>query len=375
MIASSLVIYDWTDAIFEGACNWLYDLGTTSAAGTSCNCFWTLQCVISRLRLVQHRNTNVYTTYYMTRIKKLRRWHDIHFTSTKRTPKSSKMKNVKRYTNKHLHMIHMLHLHREYGCDGQCRAGCRGACTVTTQQVGAWHTGVSICCSTSHSSGLAVRCITWAPSLPELQKVRYGDSIHSGVWPELQKVLYCEWNNNLWKGITSKPDVRFMPKKDAGTVDIMREKEATATSNSTRMIRLRMVSSCMAHTSRVLSMFSTISCSERHENVKCGQNTVNTWWVDSKRLMSRRCLQCSHSKELPGIAVVITDLVIAIIIACCCYHDYYCELLLLLWSININGIIRLQHMGLTCWPYNWSSTAQSSVSVLPSCCRYCTRSE
>ena len=54
-----------------------------------------------------------------------------------------------------------------------------------------------------------------------------------------------------------------MPKKLAGTVDTIKENDATATSNSTRMILLRMVSSCIAHTSRVLSMFSTISCNAR----------------------------------------------------------------------------------------------------------------
>ena len=61
---------------------------------------------------------------------------------------------------------------------------------------------------------------------------------------------------------TSRPEARFMPKKDAGTVETISEKDATATSNSTRMIRLRMVSNCIAQTSRVLSIFSTISCSQ-----------------------------------------------------------------------------------------------------------------
>lgn len=141
--------------------------------------------------------------------------------------------------------------------------------------------------------------------LPAAQATAQG--FPAGIWPALQKIPYCEWNNNMWKGITSRPDVRFMPKKDAGTVDTMSEKDATATSNSTRMIRLRMVSNCMAHTSRVLSMFSTISCSETHENVKCGQNTVNNWWVDSicsNQLMSRQYVQCSHSKELSDKKVV-----------------------------------------------------------------------
>lgn len=60
---------------------------------------------------------------------------------------------------------------------------------------------------------------------------------------------------------TSRPDARFMPKKEAGTVQSIREKEATATMSSTLMILFLMASSCIAHTSRVLSMFSTISCS------------------------------------------------------------------------------------------------------------------
>ena len=80
------------------------------------------------------------------------------------------------------------------------------------------------------------------------------------------------------KGIlTSKPEVRFIPKKEAGTVDIISAKDATATSSSTRIILLRMVSSCMAHISRVLFMFSTISCRSASSDLKpdlcCPSNT------------------------------------------------------------------------------------------------------
>ncbi len=70
-------------------------------------------------------------------LTKLRRWHDIQLTLIKRTLKSSDIKNVKRYTNKHLHITHMLHLHVKYGCKGQCCADRSGACTISTWQVGA----------------------------------------------------------------------------------------------------------------------------------------------------------------------------------------------------------------------------------------------
>ncbi len=218
-----------------------------------------------------------------------------------------------------------------------------------------------------------------------------------------------------------------MPKKDAGTVDIMREKEATATSNSTRMIRLRMVSSCMAHTSRVLSMFSTISCSKTQENflffffffsflffcfvlfcfvlfcfvlfcfvLFCflGQSSLQQISLIMLTNTISNIYEGSQAKTQPALGVRKHQRVHHLsrhtywhFHSCCHYYSCHCHhhcLLLLSWqllfvvvaiTISMNVIIRLQHIGLICCPYNWSLTAQCSVSVLPSCCRHGARSE
>lgn len=112
-------------------------------------------------------------------------------------------------------------------------------------------------CLTSLCSQMHLHCPAMRQKCIEKAGIAERHNTMQGLWIPKQTSLRRQTAEGM---LTSKPEVRFIPKNEAGTVDIMRAKDATATSSSTRIILFRMVSSCMAQISRVLFMFSTISC-------------------------------------------------------------------------------------------------------------------